>query len=552
MLGLTACGWGWFFGRSTLNSILERRQVEAAESFLRKGDLRNAVVSAREALHRNPDNAQALRVMASIAEAFPSPEAILWRQRLAELTPDDVTGFQNLALTAVKFDEIGMAQQALERIPSAARHTLAYHQTAAAVATAAKQNDLALEHFNKGLALAPQDTWLRFNVAALGLSSPDATQAAQARAELNRLRENPSMQLPVLRALLGDARKRQDGALAMRLATRIDQSPRAEITDHLLYLEELQRAKDPALAEKQIALGDRIRDNVQEACRFLLWMNAHGLASQSIDWYQNLDPILKKQMPLPLALAEACVMTGNWTVLSRAVSNAQWETLEFLRLAYQSRVLAELSHYQAESMIELKWDLALTSTAGRIHSLTVLARMAESWGWSSQAVKAWWFLARHKTQQTEALFNLNRLYAAEKNTLELCRVARRAYELQPDNPALANNLAYYELLLRQNLEQNAQAVAEHYRKIPGQPVIASTYALALHLQKKDSEALALLSPLPKTFLCQPAIAACYGVVLARTGNASKARKYLGIAANNRNALLPEEAALADSARPFAP
>lgn len=542
---LVVLGGGGYYGRVFLRNWLERGQVNSAKSFLEKGDLRSATLAARQVLQTDPTNLEATRLMADASDKAHSIESILWKQRLVELTHGSPAALESLAMTAAQFGESFTAEHALEQIREEDRETVAYHQAAAALAGSISNYNLMADHFEKALALEPKNELLQYNVAALQLQSnkPDAVE--KARATLNRLLQSPDLRQNVLRALLSDARLHGDNANALKLATQLSQGSERSAEDYLLYLEELQHAGDPTFEEKLRQFEEKTRDNSIASYRFFTWLNAHGQAARTVEWSSALPETVRSQAPLPMAIAEACIMTGNWKSLNALVANVDWGLLDFLRLAFYARGLEGDSQHAAS---RLKWERAITSTAGDTSSLSILGKMAESWGWKDEAAQAWWLVARHNVGQRPALQHLYRIYEDEKNTPELYELARRIFELEPTNPGAANNLAYFSLLLGKELPKAHVMAEDNYHKMPFQPAVVATYAYSLLLQKRTAESLALMKQLPEPALRQPAMAACYGAILAASGDKEKAVPYLAIATQNRQQLLPEEAALADAAR----
>ena len=84
--------------------------------------------------------------------------------------------------------------------------------------------------------------------------------------------------------------------------------------------------------------------------------------------------------------------------------------------------------------------------------------------------------------------------------------------------------------------------AKLQKQSPTNASIASTYAFALHLRGRNTEALAVMQPLAPAELRSSAVALHYGLLLAATGQAAEAEPYLAIA-RKAVGLLPEEKVL---------
>ena len=55
------------------------------------------------------------------------------------------------------------------------------------------------------------------------------------------------------------------------------------------------------------------------------------------------SPATQTQLPEPLAVAEAWTQLGDWKGLRALVNGANWGPVEFLRLAYETRLSEETS-----------------------------------------------------------------------------------------------------------------------------------------------------------------------------------------------------------------
>ena len=543
LLLATVAGLAIWLCREPIRLWQERRLVEKARQFFTKGDFRSAYLSSREALLKNPKSIAACAVIAQIAERDQSPAAILWRQQLADLQPGSTGPLIELAATALRFGETYIAEQALAQVRELDRNSVAFLQVSAGMAITFRQYAIAEAQFQKGMELDPANEALQLNLATVRLALARPGQVEQARAVLETLRTKPRSRRDALRALIGDARTRGDSARAMQLAAELRQDAQSTIGDQLLYLEELQRAesKDFTLELSKLQTPAGTRSDLIYA--LMTWMNAHGIAAQSLEWSTQLQPQIRARLPVPLALAEACTILKDWKRLGKLLAENDWEDLEFLRVAIHARLLRETSARPHGADFTAMWERAMNATAGNPNSLLMLGRLVNGWGWKDEAIQVWWLAARSGTTQRAALKALYTIHSADKNTRELYRVARQVYQMEPSNPVAKNNVASLAFLLGEDEPEAHRLAAEIYKLTPTQPVIASTYALSLHKQKRDSEAIAILRQLPPAALEDPSIAAWYGFLLAQNGEANAARPFLEAADRQKDQLFPEEAAM---------
>ena len=536
------------FGREPIRHWQERRLVKAAEVFLKNGDLRGAYLSSHEALLKNPKSIAACSISAHIAEVEQSPAAILWRQQLADMQPASSQPLIELAATATRFGETFIAEQALTQVQEADRNSIGFVQAAAGLAIASKQYAVAEQQFQKALELQPNDEVLQLNLATVQVALARPGQVENARAILETLRTKPQFHHAAVRAILSDARVRGDSARALQLAAELRKDPQATIGDQLLYLEELQHAGSKDFASELAKLQEPAGKRPDIIYALMTWMNAHGLLAQSIAWCETLPEKIRAQMPVPLAEAEARTALADWKKLREIVREADWGDLDFLRLAICARVIYETDGQKRRTEFRATWERAKNATRGNPDALVMLGRLVNGWGWKEEATQVWWLAARNATGQRAALKALFQTYSVEKNTRELYRVARRVYELEPGNPVAKNNVASLALLLGEDEPEAVRLAAELYKLSPTQPVIASTYALSLHRQKRTAEAVGILSRLPPAALADPAVAACYGFLLAENGEHEKARPFIEAADRQKDQLMPEEAAMVAAAQ----
>jgi hypothetical protein len=91
------------------------------------------------------------------------------------------------------------------------------------------------------------------------------------------------------------------------------------------------------------------------------------------------------------------------------------------------------------------------------------------------------------------------------------------------------------------LEKAAGYARELYGKYPTNSTVVTTYAFAMHKEKKTRAALEALKALSAEQLREPSVAAYYGIILAESGSQAQADEYLRLA--QAAPLLPEEKAL---------
>ena len=530
-------------GRRAFAHWQHDRLIRAAAKSFAHGDLRSASLSAREAFLKNPASVPACAILAEIAGQQQSPEAILWRQRLVEIDPAKSARLLDLATTASTLGETFIAAQALAQVAAPDRDTAAFHATAGSVAIAAKQFAQAEAEFQRAAEIDPKNENIELNLATIRLAIALPATASEAAATLDRLCENPRHRTAALRALLAYARRRGDFARAMSLATALRQGANSTLADLLLWLEELQRAHSPEFDAQLRELQTAAAKNEGTIYSVMAWMNARGLAAQTVAWAGSLPTPVRARIPVPLAFAEACLLTGDWKRARALVNEGDWGDVDFLRFAFHARVLEETAGHARRAEFRAMWEHATNSTRGNVNALSMLARLVTGWGWKDEAAQLWWIVARNNTGQRPALEALYTMHAADRNTRELYRVARRIFEIEPANPAAKNNVASLALLLGEDLAEAHRLAAENFRLDATQPAFAATLAMSLHRQQRTAEAVTILGKLPASAFDDPSAAATFGVILHAAGESAKAAPFLEKAALGKDRLFPEENAM---------
>jgi tetratricopeptide (TPR) repeat protein len=542
LAALLALAWAL---RPPFRQWQQRRLLVSAEAFLARGDLRSASLASRQILRVAPANRRALEMMARIAQAVGSPEAILWQQRLVETSPGELQPALDLARMAIGFGEIYLADKALSEIPQSQRDSAQFHSTAAALAVEAGRLAEAEEHLSRAINREPSSLALQMNLATIRLKSPDPAKIAAARETLTRLGGTPELRPTALRALLADARREGDAPRALQLARDLTREPAATPGDRLLLLEELQHSKSPDFPD-ELRLVQQASVTPAAAGTLLAWMNARGLAADAVAWAKVLPESTSARMPVPLLVAEALTFTKDWNALRAHLMKTEWGDLEFLRKAFHARQQYETQGQRRTGEFKPRWERALVDTAGNPASLAMLARLVQGWGWQDEAAQAWWLLAARNAGQRTALKALYRIHAEAKNTRELHRVALRILEVEPDNPIAKNNAASLSLLLDLDLDRAHQLADEVLESNPNVPAFVATKAFSLLKRQRAQEAAALLGKLPESAFTNPSTAACRGLVLAAVGENEKARPFLERAMKS-DALFPEERNLVEQA-----
>ncbi|MCC7518441.1 MAG: hypothetical protein IT578_04565 [Verrucomicrobiae bacterium] len=515
---------------------MDRRLVREAEEHLERGEYRPALLCARRVLQRQPPRADACRVMAILAEKMGVSAAVQWRKQVFALEPRNSRNRADLVLTALRFGDLKTADAALKTAEEADRKTAVFQELAALLALRSGLRDRAERHYAEACRLAPSDDRLRLNWAIAKWNTGKAPEVQEARRHLRDLAAHSTLRLPALRALYADAVRAKDWNEALACAERLQAEADASFRDRLLGLSALRHA-DPAGFPARLR---ELQDGAQtpsEIAELLGWMNEQGLVQPARAWAAALPPERCRQAPVPLALANLNVKSGDWRALEASLSRQNWVRLEFLRRAFLARALREQG---AAAEAAIYWRSAMQGVTRNPRFQMTLLKLVESWGWDAEAEGLLWQIAKEEVAPRWALHQLFLRYRHRGETQGMLQVTERLLHLDPHDTDVRNNAIMFTLLLRGKDAKAIAAAQRLYASNPTNAVFATTHALALHLLDMDRVAAHTLEEFDAATLRVPSVAAYYGLVLASV-NPSLSRKYLKLAAAAR--LLPEEKAL---------
>jgi cytochrome c-type biogenesis protein CcmH/NrfG len=531
------------FGFKQFRAWQQRRLVAEGNALVSLGDYRRASLAALRILQINPNNAEACRIMAAVAEKTGLRTALEWRQRVMDLggaTPNDLI---LLARVAVRYDDRVTAEAAMSRLPQSAKESAEYHALLADIAVA--QRDMAeLERqMTEAARLDPGNKDYAMRLAAVRLGGKDADARIEGKKKLVEMQNDPALRRDATRYLAEDALRQNTTLAALELARQLDSFPEKTFADTILLLTALEAAKDtgfPAFFEE---MKKSSADDPERAAALVTWMNLHKRAADAIAWSATLPPEVSGQQRVQIALSDSFVLIRDWTGLQRLVNSGNWGTVDFLRNALHARALRELGN---ETDFSAQWNEALKKVAVDARQALILAETVKNWGWKAEAIEMFWVISKDPVKGDDALRALYSYFGKNGETENLYRVLLHLMDLHPNDLNVQNNVAQLSLLLNLNALRGHKIAREVYEKDPKNPAYVSTYAFSLHTQGETKKAIGVLETLTAEQLHQPDVAAYYGIMLAATGDQTRAAEFLDL--GEKASLLPQEKALVEKAR----
>jgi Flp pilus assembly protein TadD len=540
-------GRGW--GSKKYELEQQKHLLAQAKEFDAKGDYRSEILTLRRVLQLNPENVEAVRMLALQADRFNSPASLQWMHRLADLEPGNLTNLVMWARSALRQGELIAADQVLQRFAKAQQDSLDYHRLAGALAIQIRNYQAAEYHFAKALKLNPDGSQEQLNLASIRLLSAQPQIVRDSRATLEKLTSDPTLGREAAMALLADYLRQKNVTKQLELALKITEMPGSRFTDRLMYLDLLRKSKDKRFTTELAATKEIARKENLNASELVAWMNSRGLSQEAYDWVATLPDKDRISPAMGLAYAESLTQLKKWEELLPLATKSNWQELDFLRLAFQARAQREMNLWGSSRS---SWRQAMASVGIDPHSRSLLAKLAQGWEWNSEAEEIWWVLARGETGRIPALKALHRIYHDTGDSRSLLRVTVMINELLPEDPVIMNNYAMLSLLLGQNLPKAKELAHMNYKQHPDDPAAISTYAFSLREEGKLNEALAVMDKLSPEVKKIPAMAAFWGILLTEAGRVNEARPFLELGRKAEDSL-PEEkellkAALAKAAK----
>jgi len=535
---------GTRWGSSKYDTKQQAHILEQAKAFEAKGDYRSAILSVRRVLQLDPNNVEATRMLAKQADRSNSPSALTWMKRLADLEPDNLENLVMWARCALRQNELIAADQVLSRFPANKKDSLEFHQLAGALAVQARIYQAAEFHFVKAAKLNPTGQQEQLNLASIRLLSARPEIVTESRKTLERLTQNPDFAYQAAQALLADSLRTNDLAKQIAASQKVIQLPISRFGDRLFYLELLRRAKDARFDTELAALKQKAQTDNENASELVVWMNAREQAAEAYQWANTLPADIQTAPAMAVAMAETLVKLKKWDDLYNTTVKAKWQELEFLRFAFLARAQREINLWGSSRS---SWRQALMEAGIDPQGRSLLARIAQGWGWHAEAEDIWWALVRGETGRITALKALHKLYMDTGNSRRLLKVTELIAGLLPDEPVIRNNYAMLSLLLGQNLPKARELARANHERHPKDPAVISTYAFALREEGKLAEAVTLMETLPPEAKKVPGIAAYLGILLAEAGRNQEARPFLTLG-EKAEGLLPEERELLKAAQ----
>jgi hypothetical protein len=525
----------------------DRNAISVARQWLAAGRLDIAAEAVKEALTVAPERPEAWAVAADFAvRAGKITYAVPYARHAAMLDPGNWDRALVWAADAVLADLPNEANKALATIPAVALENSSYGQRIVGE-LARQKGDLASAraHFESACRL---DGPLAIDEVPLGivlLSASDPADRQRGSTLLEKWTADREWGAQTLRILLADALRHDDRAAMLKWADTLRIRPDCAVGDMPNCLLALSKADEvhfaSALASLEKSYATTSPDN---ASVFIGWLNQIGRSDEALRWAQTLPREAAHRPPVAVAVAEALRQSGKWTGLDTWTKDGDWKhgDLEFLRWLYALEAARKLG--QTARAGKLWHTLQDHAQLNGVHAVFA-ADTLYGWGWYDDAVSLLWLAADKPGVAMQALGTLARHYQMQRDAVGQYRAFKRLYTLRPEDADIANNFAFFAAVIGNDDALIGRIVRTNHDRFPDNLNYLATYAFVLHVQNRDTDALALLKPVVSEWKNSTALAFAYGLALAGADQKAGARPVLSTI--NPATLTTQEADLIKSA-----
>ncbi len=524
----------WFKGQRAERFAAAGNALVAADKW------NDAAVQYRVALHLDPSNYHGLSGAARLASKAERPEALeLWQKVLA-LPQCTIRDREDYAELLIKTNRLNLAEKAIDPLLKDNPDTKAL-QLAARYARKIGDNVKAGEYLRIASKRAPDDDAPRFQLAEVLAQSTDAVDQAEARKILWELAARPNVYKKAAVEALGaapelttDERKRllqelmaltpkiaKDDLLAadMRVQLQPDETAR-------IYREEVERWRN---------------GQSQELLDLARWLNAHQQPELVLSTFPVERTLEDNQ--LLLARLDALATLQRWNDIDGVLNRTDVTLDPSVIESFRARTALERN---ANLDAEVHWNHAISVAASDPYKLRFVANFAEQSRATAAALKAYEQLARFPEHADFAYRGTQRVSQRSGDTAAERAAMSKISARAPEDPNAADQLAYLNLLLGEDVDQNfavAKKLAEQY---PNRLSYRVTTALGYLRQHDPASAMAQFKgPVSIDWKrTLPAWRAVYAAALLASDRNDEARDI--IATISRNRLNPQERELIES------
>ena len=524
----------WFKGQRA------ERFAAAGDALVAADKWNDAAVQYRVALQLDPSNYHGLSGAARLASKAERPEALeLWQKVLA-LPQCTIRDREDYAELLIKTNRLNLAEKAIDPLLKDNPDTKAL-QLAARYARKIGDNVKAGEYLRIASKRAPDDDGPRFQLAEVLAQSTDAADQAEARKILWELAARPNVYKRAAVEALGAAPELTTDERKRLLQELMALTPKTAKDDLLAADMRVQLQPDEAARIYREEVERWRNGQSQELLDLARWLNAHQQPELVLSTFPVERTLEDNQ--LLLARLDALATLQRWNDIDGVLNRTDVTLDPSVIESFRARTALERN---ANLDAEVHWNHAISLAGSDPYKLRFVANFAEQSRATAAALKAYEHLARFPEHADFAYRGTQRVSQRSGDTAAQRAAMSKISARAPEDPNAADQLAYLNLLLGEDVDQNfsvAKKLAEQY---PNRLSYRVTTALGYLRQHDPASALAQFKgPVSIDWKrTLPAWRAVYAAALFASDRDDEARNI--IASIPRDRLNPQERELIDS------
>ena len=526
--------YGWFKGQRAERFAAAGNALVAADKWS------DAAVQYRVALQLDPSNYHGLSGAARLASKAERPEALeLWQKVLA-LPQCTIRDREDYAELLIKTNRLNLAEKAIDPLLKDNPDTKAL-QLAARYARKIGDNVKAGEYLRIASKRAPDDDAPRFQLAEVLAQSTDAADQAEARKILWELAARPNVYKKAAVEALGAAPELTTDERKRLLQELMALTPKTAKDDLLAADMRVQLQPDEADRIYREAVERWRNGQSQELLDLARWLNAHQQPELVLSTFPVERTLEDNQ--LLLARLDALATLQRWNDIDGVLNRTDVTLDPSVIESFRARTALERN---ANLDAEVHWNHAISVAASDPYKLRFVANFAEQSRATAAALKAYEQLARFPEHADFAYRGTQRVSQRSGDTAAQRAAMSKISARAPEDPNAADQLAYLNLLLGEDVDQNFAVAKKLVEQYPNRLSYRVTTALGYLRQHDPASALAQFKgPVSIDWKrTLPAWRAVYAAALLASDRDDEARNI--IASIPRDRLNPQERELIDS------
>jgi hypothetical protein len=516
-------------------------KINRADRFAAAGDalvaadkLNDAAVQYRVALQLDPSNYHGLSGAARLASKADRPEALELWQKVMTLAQCTIRDRQDYAELLIKTNRLSLAEKVIDPLLKNNPDTTTL-QLAVRYSKKVGDDTKATEYARIASKRAPEDDATRFQLAELLAQSTDSADQTEARKVLwelsgksdpyrkaavealatapNLTAEEQNRVLSQLSALTPKTIKDDLLAADLRLSLHSDEAAR-------IYQEEIERWRN---------------GQTREIVDLARWLNAHQqpeLVLSTVAIERSLE-----DNQLLLSRLDALANLQRWNDIDDVLNRSDVTLDPSVIESFQARTAQERN---ATLDAEVHWNHAISLAANDPYKLRFVANFAEQSRATASALKAYEQLSRFPEHADFAYRGIERVSQKSGETTLQRTAMSKIVARTPEDPNAADQLAYLNLLLNEEVDKNFAVAKKLTDQYPNRLSYRVTAALGYLREHEAASALAQFkAPVPIDWKrTLPAWRAVYAATLLASDRNDEARDI--IATIPRDRLNPQE------------